>query len=285
MQYIEAKSILSPHNGVNLYRGCSHGCIYCDSRSECYQNPNFEDIKVKMDSTRIFSAELSKRREKVVVHTGAMCDPYIPIENELKITREMLQVIANQGHGLNILTKSTRILRDIDIIDQINHNYKAIVNMTITTFDDKLCSIIEPNVSVSSERFACLKEFVDRGITCGIWLCPILPFINDTEDNIRNIVRRCGEIGIKFIVLFSFGTTKRKGSEEYFYQKLDELFPNMKEKYIKTFKNAYECNSLNSDKLWKVFKEECEKYKIEYDINKTMHYEDFVADNRQLTLF
>lgn len=284
MRYIEVKSILGKGNNVNLYRGCTHGCIYCDSRSTCYQVGEFENIAIKKNAIEIFEKEINKRRSKVIIRTGAMCDPYIPIEKELKYTRKMLEIIRDKYFGISILTKSDLILRDIDIIEEINKRNKAIVFMTITTFDDFLCKIIERNVTVSSKRFECLEQFAKRNIPIGIWLTPILPFINDNEENIINIVNKCIEIGVKYIVLFDFGTTKRDGSEQYFYKCLDKYFPGTKQKYINTYHNAYSCISPNSSKLWKVFKPLCDYHGILYnlidiieDINKNKH--------QQLTLF
>lgn len=285
MRFIEAKSIIGKFNNVNLYRGCTHGCIYCDSRSTCYNVGEFENIAVKQNAIEIFEKEISRKRKKTMINTGSMCDPYIPIESSLELTRKMLEIIKDKYFGVGILTKSDLVLRDIDIIEEINRRYGALVCMTITTYDDDLCKRIERNVIPTSKRFACLEEFSKRGIPTGIWMGPILPFINDTEENIVRIVKRCHEIGIKYIVVFDFGTTKRDGSEQYFYNSLDKYFPGLKQKYMKTYGNSYNCRSLNADKLWQVFKGLCREYGIIYDLGKINNIFNNKNNPKQLSLF
>ena len=181
MHYAEYKTILSPKNGMNLFRGCTHGCIYCDSRSVCYQmEHDFEDIEVKKNAVAILEKQLKHKRKPAMIGTGAMCDPYIHLEEELQITRQCLRLIEKYGFGLTILTKSARILRDIDILKAINAKTKCVVQITLTTYDENLCRIIEPNVSTTAERFAVLEAMRDAGIPTVVWLCQILPFINDT---------------------------------------------------------------------------------------------------------
>lgn len=285
MRYIEAKSIIGNYNNVNLYRGCTHGCIYCDSRSTCYQVGDFENIAVKKNAIELFEKELSKKRQKIIVATGSMCDPYLHLEKELSLTRQMLEIIKDKYHGVSLLTKSDLILRDIDLIEEINKRYIALVCMTITTFDDELCKKIERNVTVTSKRFECLSLFAKRGIPIGIWLGPILPFINDNEENIINIVKKCIEIKVRYIVVFNFGTTKREGSEEYFYKCLDKYFPGIKQKYIKTYGSSYECPSPNNERLWKVFKELCDKNGILYDLGKINRELKNMNKPKQISLF
>jgi len=272
MRYIEAKTIIGKFNNVNIYRGCSHGCIYCDSRSECYQVGDFENIAVKKNALEIFENELNRRKKKCLITSGSMCDPYLHLEKELKLTKQMLDIIKNKYFGVCLLTKSDLILRDIDLIEEINQRNQALVCMTITTFDDDLCQKIERNVTVTSKRFACLEQFAKRGIPIGIWMGPILPFINDTEENIVKIVNKCIEIGVKYIVVFEFGTTKRKGSEEYFYHNLDLYFPGIKEKYVKAYGSNYGCRSFNHLLLWRRFKELCDANKILYDLKEINEY-------------
>lgn len=286
MRFIEAKSIIGKFNNVNFYRGCTHGCIYCDSRSTVYQVGDFENVAVKKDAIKIFTKEIMAFRKKVVINTGSMCDPYVPLEKELKLTRQMLEVIKEFGHGVNILTKSNLVLRDIDLIEKINKRHQACVCMTITTFDDNLCQKIERNVIPTSERFRCLKEFAKRGIPVEIWMGPILPFINDSVENMEHIVERAREIGINYIVVFDFGTTKRAGSEEFFYQCLDRYFPGIKDKYISTYGKAYNCRSLNHEKLWLRFKELCKQYGIIYNLNEVnQDLENNSKKFKQLSLF
>jgi DNA repair photolyase len=285
MREIEAKGIIGANNGVNLYRGCSHGCIYCDSRSSCYQVGDFDNIGVKKDCIEIFTRELYKKTKRCVITTGSMCDPYLHLEQELKLTRQMLEVIARRGFGVSILTKSDLVLRDIDLITKINDNYKAIVSMTITSFNDELASKIERNVTTTSKRFECLKAFSDKGVTTGIWMGPILPFINDNEENIINIVRKAGEIGVKYILVWEFGTTMREGSREYFYECLDKYFPTLKERYIKQYGLNYICNSPNQTRLWEVFEKECQKYNIIYKKDEIFAYLSHLNETEQLSLF
>lgn len=285
MRIIEAKSIIGKFNNVNLYRGCTHGCIYCDSRSTCYQVGDFEDIAIKKDAIKIFRQEVMSKKKKIVVNTGSMCDPYVPIEKELKLTRQMLEVIKEFHLGVNILTKSDLVLRDLDLIEEINNSNQACVCMTITTFDDNLCKKIERNVIPTSKRFQCLQQFASRGIPIGIWMGPILPFINDTVENMEQIVHKAYEIGIRYIVVFGFGTTKRAGSEEYFYQCLDRYFPGIKDKYINTYGKAYDCRSLNQEKLWKRFKELCQEYGIIYNLSEVAPDLEKNKKIKQLSLF
>ncbi|MGD9604979.1 MAG: radical SAM protein [Bacilli bacterium] len=284
MLNLYAKSILGPHNRVNLYRGCVHNCIYCDSRSDVYKVTNFENIGVKDNAMEIFEKELSKKRKRSMIVTGSMCDPYLPIERDLKLTRKMLEIISKFRFGVSLLTKSDLILRDIDLIEKINQQFGALVCMTVTTYNDDLCLQIERNVIPTSLRFACLEQFVKRGIPTGIWMGPILPFINDNEDNITRIVNRCAEIGIKYIVVFEFGTTKRSGSEQYFYKCLDNFFPGLKQKYINTYGNQYNCISPNASKLWEIFKNLCAKHNIIYDLNQIMNQFKQQKDYEQLTI-
>ena len=287
MHYAQYKTILSPKNGMNLYRGCSHGCIYCDARSACYQmKHNFEDIEVKQNAVAILEAQLLRKRQPCMIGTGAMCDPYIPIEEELYLTRQCLELIEKHGFGLAIQTKSTRILRDLDLLKAINAKTKCVVQMTLTTYDESLCRIIEPNVSTTAERFTALEVFRDAGIPSVVWLSPILPFINDTEENLHRILDYCVWAKVRGIICFGFGVTLREGDREYFYAKLDEHFPGMKQKYIRTFGNAYECDSPNNARLYEVFRDECCKHGILYKPDEVFAYmHKFEQKERQVTLF
>ena len=287
MHYADYKTIISPKNGMNLYRGCTHGCIYCDSRITCYQmDHDFEDIEVKRDAPKILEEQLRRKRNKCMIMTGAMCDPYIPLEKELKVTRQCLSIIEKHGFGLSILTKSDRILRDLDILKAINEKTKCVVQMTLTTYDDELCKIIEPNVSATSERFRVLEIMRDAGIPTVVWLCPILPFINDDEENLMGILNYCIRAKVRGILCFSFGVTLREGDREYFYEKLDEHFPGMKERYIQTFGDSYECRSPNNKELMKIFRTECERHGILYRTNDVFAYlSDIEPKTKQTSLF
>lgn len=289
MHFVKAKSLLSPKCGMNIYRGCTHGCIYCDSRSECYQmNHDFEDIEVKENAPTLLEQELKRKRHTCMIGTGAMCDPYMHCEEKLGLTRQCLEIIKKYGFGVSVQTKSDRILRDCELLAEINNNTKAVVNITVTTFDDKLCKIIEPNVCPTSRRFEVLEKFQALGVPTIVWLTPILPFINDTEENISAIVDRCARCGVKGIITFGgFGVTLRKGDREYFYKCLDKDFPGLKEKYINRYGYNYELPSPDNHKLISVFTELCRKYNIMTDTDEIFHYlynfEE--AAGEQLSLF
>jgi len=287
MHYADHKTILSPKNGMNVYRGCTHGCIYCDSRSKCYRmDHDFEDIEIKRNAPEILESQLRRKREKGMIGTGAMCDPYMHVEEKLKITRQCISLIERYGFGLSILTKSDRILRDIDILKNINRKAKCVVQVTLTTYDDELCRKIEPNVSVTSERFRILEEMRDAGIPAVVWLCPILPFINDTEENLRGLLGYCVKAKVRGIFCFGFGMTLREGNREYFYQKLDEHFPGMKERYIQRFGDSYECRSPDSKRLMKIFRDECERNNIMHETKEVFAYlTEFEQRTKQTSLF
>ena len=273
MHYGKAKGILSSDNGMNLYRGCSHGCIYCDSRSTCYQmNHLFEDIEVKENAPELLEKALRSKRSPCMIGTGAMTDPYIPLEEKLWMTRRALEIIEKHGFGVAVQTKSTRVLRDLDLLQRINEKTKAVVQMTLTTLDDDLCRILEPNVSVTSERVAALKQFRDAGIPTVVWLCPILPYINDTRENIEGILDSCIDAGVKGILCFNMGLTLREGNREYFYAQLDKSFPGLKEQYIRQFRNRYECNSPRNMELMRLYHKTCEKAGIMHDIKGIFTY-------------
>lgn len=263
MHYKEVKAILSPSNGMNLYRGCSHGCIYCDARSTCYNmQHDFEDIEVKANAVELLEKTLANKRIKGMIGTGAMSDPYLHIEKELQHTRRCLELIDRYEYGLAIQTKSDLILRDLDLLKSINEKTKCVVQMTMTTYDDELCKIIEPNVCVTSKRAEVLNIMRDNGIPTIVWTTPILPFINDTEENIRGLIKFCVEAKVYGILLWDMGVTLREGDREYFYKKLDEHFPGLKRRYINTYGNQYMITSPNNDKLMRIVREECQKHGI-----------------------
>lgn len=273
MHYKEVKAILTPQNGMNLYRGCTHGCIYCDSRSKCYRmDHDFEDIEVKLRAADLLENTLKKKRNKGMISTGSMTDPYVPIEAELKITRRCLNVIDRFDFGVVIQTKSNLIMRDIDILESIHKKTKCIVAMTLTTYDEELCKKLEPNVCTTKERVQVLMEMKKRGIPTIVWLDPFLPFINDTEENLRGLMKYCIDAGVYGIMNFGIGLTLREGNREYFYEQLDRLFPGMKERYIETYGNSYEVNSPDNDRLMKIFKELCEEHNIVYDKEELFRY-------------
>jgi DNA repair photolyase len=289
MHEVEVKGILSARNGMNIYRGCTHGCIYCDSRSKCYQiNHDFEDIEVKINAAVLLENALKSKRKKCMIGTGSMSDPYIHLEERLGNTRKCLELIEAYGFGLAIQTKSARILRDLDLLKKINEKTKCVVQITLTTYDEDLCRILEPHVSTTEERFEVLKIMRDNGIPTVVWLDPILPFINDTEENIRGLLNYCIEARVHGIICFGMGLTLREGNREYFYKKLDEHFPGLKERYIKTYGNSYEILSPNNNKLMAIFREKCISHGIIYDPDKCFSYlHEFEEKDKydQMTLF
>lgn len=287
MHYVKAKSILSAHNGMNLYRGCQHGCIYCDSRSLCYQmNHVFEDIEVKENALVLLEQALKTKRKKCMIGTGAMTDPYIPLENQLRMTRGALELIDRYGFGVAIQTKSTRILRDLDLLASINSKSKAVVQMTLTTWDDSLSRILEPHVETTRQRVEALKQFRDAGIPTVVWLTPLCPFLNDTEENVRSILEACREAGVRGIIDFGMGLTLRDGSREYYYAGLDRHFPGLKELYIRTYGNAYELPSPRSRELQRLFHRFCEDNGILHDNDAIFRYmAEFEEKDQQLSLF
>ena len=273
MHKVNVKGILSAKNGMNIYRGCLHGCIYCDSRSLCYQmNHKFEDIEVKANAVGLLENTLRRKRNKCMIGTGAMSDPYMPIEEKLGNMRKCLEVTERYGFGVTMITKSTKVLRDLDLLKKINEKSKCVVQMTLTTYDEDLCRIVEPNVETTYERFRALEILHDNGIPTVVWLCPILPFINDTEENIRGILDYCVRAKVKGIINFDMGVTLRDGNREYFYKKLDEHFPGLKEKYIRMYGNSYQLSSPNSRQLNMIYKSECIKNGIMCDVNECFEY-------------
>ncbi|MHC1695827.1 MAG: radical SAM protein [Eubacteriales bacterium] len=263
MHFVNAKGILSPTNGMNVYRGCTHGCIYCDSRSKCYDfKHDFEDIEVKANAPELLEDALRRKRKRCMIGTGSMCDPYIPIEEELRVTRRCLEVIERHGFGLSILTKSDRILRDLELLKSIHKNAKCVVQITLTTFDEELCSVLEPNVCSTARRFEVLEILRENGIPTVVWLSPILPFINDTRENVQGILDYCVRACVKGILCFGMGVTLREGDREYFYSKLDEHFPGLREKYHRRYGYSYEVTSEHSSELMELFHTTCSKHGI-----------------------
>ena len=268
MHFVDAKGILTGgkgHYGMNIYRGCSHGCIYCDSRSKCYQFTHaFEDIEVKRNAPELLEQALRSKRQKAMIGTGSMSDPYMHCEEELGLTRKCLEIICRYGFGAAVQTKSDRILRDIDLLEEINRKAKCVVQMTLTTWDDRLCRILEPNVCNTKRRIEVLEALRDRGIPTVVWLTPILPFINDTEENIRPILEACARVQVKGIICFDMGLTLREGDREYYYAALDRHFPGLKEKYIRTYGGSYEVPSPNRGPLMELFRSFCREHGILY---------------------
>ena len=261
MHFVEAKGILTGKNGyygMNIYRGCTHGCIYCDSRSKCYQFSHpFEDVEVKQNAPELLEKALRSKRKKCMIGTGAMSDPYMHCEEELRLTRKCLEIIHKYGFGAAIQTKSDRILRDVDLLDEINRSAKCVVQITLTTYDDDLCRILEPNVCSTKRRIEVLEKMNERGIPTIVWVTPILPFINDTEENITSIMYECARTGVKGVIDFGMGLTLREGDREYYYAALDKHFPGLKQRYIRSYGNSYELPSPAAKELTSVYRRIC----------------------------
>ncbi|WP_026524399.1 SPL family radical SAM protein [Butyrivibrio sp. MB2005] len=290
MHFVDAKGILITSDGrcgMNIYRGCTHGCIYCDSRSKCYQFTHpFEDIEVKQNAPQLLEAALKSKRKKCMIGTGSMSDPYMHCEEELGLTRRCLEIIHQYGFGLAIQTKSDRILRDIDLLDEINRKTKCVVQITLTTFDDELCSILEPNVCNTKRRIEVLSKMQKRGIPTVVWLSPILPFINDTEENVGQILDACAQTGVKGIINFGMGLTLREGDREYYYAALDKHFPGLRQKYITTYGNAYEVPSPNSRALFALMRRVCKANNMMYKPDDCFSYmNEFPEKFKQMSLF
>ncbi len=290
MHYIDAKSILSGKSGycgMNIYRGCTHGCIYCDSRSKCYQFTHpFEDIEVKQNAPELLERALISKRKKCMIGTGSMSDPYMHCEKELQLTKRCLEIILKYGFGAAVQTKSDLILRDIDLLSEINRNAKCVVQITLTTYDDDLCAILEPNVCNTKRRIEVLEMMKERGIPTVVWLTPILPFINDTKENIEAILNECVRTGVKGVIDFGMGLTLREGDREYYYSAIDKHFPGMKDKYIRQYGNAYELPSPNAKELRELFQNICRENGILSTPKDCFEYlQDFPDKYTQMSLF
>ena len=295
MEFIKTKTILTKVKygntwygidyNMNLYRGCPHGCIYCDSRSNCYHIDNFDIPKEKENALAILEQELSKKRNKGVIGIGSMSDTYNPNELKYEQTRNALKLISKYNFGVSIDTKSNLILRDLDILKEINAKNNVIIKFTITTPYDELSKIIEPNVCVSSKRFEAIKKLSDSGIFTGIMMNPVLPFITDREDDIKKLVKLAHQNGAKFIHTY-MGVTLRENQRDYFFEKLDKHFKGSKEKYIKYYGERYNCPVPNYKQLYKIFTNECDKYGILYDMDDIIKaYKKEIKEHEQISLF
>ena len=242
---------------MNLYRGCQHQCIYCDSRSECYQIENFAAIQVKKNALELLDDVLPRKRILGTIGFGSMNDLYMPVEREYRLARGALEIISHHGFPAHILTKSDLVCRDIDFLKEIMKVYAA-VSFTITTADDELAGILEPGASLPSARYKAMGELADAGILTGVTMMPILPFLEDNIDNIREILSKAKEHGASYIIP-AFGVSLRPGSRDYYYQKLDLLFPGIKEKYINEYGDSYQCSTPNWRILKGVFEEEIDR--------------------------
>jgi len=290
MHFVDAKGILSGKSGyygMNIYRGCTHGCIYCDSRSKCYQfTHSFEDIEVKRNAPELLEKALRSKRKRCMIGTGAMSDPYMHCEEDLRLTRRCLEIIRKYGFGAAIQTKSDRILQDVDLLDEINRSAKCVVQITLTTYDDDLCRILEPNVCNAKRRIEVLEIMRERGIPTIVWLTPILPFINDTEENITSIMNECVRTGVKGIIDFGMGLTLREGDREYYYAALDKYFPGLKQRYIRTYGNSYELPSPKAKELTAIYKRICMENSMMSDPEVCFRYmRELPEKNSQISIY
>lgn len=290
MHFVDAKGILSGsggHYGMNVYRGCTHGCIYCDSRSSCYHFTHpFEDIEVKQNAPVLLEKALKSKRHKCMIGTGSMSDPYMHCESKIKLTRKCLEVILENGFGAAVQTKSDRILQDLDLLDEINHSAKCVVQMTLTTYDDDLCRLLEPNVCNTKRRLEVLEIMQQHGIPTIVWITPILPFINDSEENISSILYECAKAGVRGIIDFGMGLTLREGSREYYYEALDRHFPGLKERYIRRYGNSYELPSPNAKELSILFQKICRENGMMSDPQECFNYMNELPERyKQFSLF
>ena len=290
MHFVDAKGILTGSGGrygMNIYRGCTHGCIYCDSRSTCYHFTHpFEDIEVKQNAPELLEKALKSKRKKCMIGTGSMSDPYMHCEEKLRLTRRCLGIILENGFGATVQTKSDRILQDIDLLDEINRSTKCVVQMTLTTYDDDLCRILEPNVCNTKRRIEVLEKMKERGIPTIVWMTPILPFINDTEENVSSILNECARVGVKGVIDFGMGLTLREGDREYYYAALDKHFPGMKERYIERYGNAYDVPSPRAKELTAVFKKICRENGMLSTPQECFAFiEEFPEKYQQMSLF
>jgi len=289
MHFVNAKGILSSQNGMNIYRGCSHGCIYCDSRSDCYgMRHAFEDIEVKQNAPALLETALRRKRKKCMIATGAMCDPYMHCEKELGLTRQCLELIRRYGFGVTVQTKSDLILRDLDLLTEINRTARCVVQMTLTTFDEALCRILEPNVCTTHRRYEVLKAFRDAGIPTVVWITPLLPYINDTTENLRGILDYCIDAEVCGILTFpGFGLTLRAGDRQYYYTALDRHFPGLKQVYERQYGLSYELPSPNAKALCALLDDACRGRNILTGPERIFpflhHFPE--EESRQLTMF
>ncbi|MDF2684900.1 MAG: Elongator protein 3/MiaB/NifB [Clostridia bacterium] len=292
---IAAKTIISNYSeggwfgsnyNMNIYKGCCHGCIYCDSRSECYRVENFDSVRVKENALAVIEHDLKSKRKTGMVITGCMSDAYNPFEKQLELTRSAIKLIDKYGFGIAVDTKSDLVLRDIDLFKSVSTHSPVSVSITITTAEDELCRKIEQHVCITSKRFEAIKRLSSEGIPCGLLLMPTLPFINDTDENILSIVRKSHENSAKWIYCGrGFGVTLRQNQRDYFYMKLNEFFPGIKQKYIQEFGyNTYDCASPNNERLWKLFTDECKRFGILYDMDEISKLVQHGYDYKQTSL-
>ena len=295
MDYIPAKHILirskstawfGTDHTVNLYRGCCHGCLYCDSRSDCYRNPNFDRVTAKADALRILRDELARKVRPAFIAMGAMSDPYNPFEEELLLTRHALELIDAYDCGVSVDTKSDLIVRDIDLYQSIQAHSPVICKLTVTTVDEDLAAKVEPRAPSPARRLAAIRSLAQAGLFCGVLLMPVLPFLEDRPEQVLSVVDRSADAGAKFIYS-GFGVTMRQGQREYFLRELDRAFPgeHLSRRYLARYGDRYRCPSPRARELWEVFTARCRERGLLYQMPHIVSAATRGYGDRQLTFF
>lgn len=295
MDYIPAKHILirskstawfGTDHTVNLYRGCCHGCLYCDSRSDCYRNPDFDRVTAKSDALRILRDELARKVRPAFIAMGAMSDPYNPFEEELLLTRHALELIDAYDCGVSVDTKSDLIVRDIDLYQSIQAHSPVICKLTVTTVDEDLAAKVEPRAPSPARRLAAIRSLAQAGVFCGVLLMPVLPFLEDRHEQVLAVVDRSADAGAKFIYP-GFGVTMRQGQREYFLRELDRAFPgeHLSRRYLARYGDRYRCPSPRARELWEVFAARCRERGLLYQMPHIVSAATRGYGDRQLTFF
>ena len=295
MEYVAARHLLhrskstewfGADHTMNIYRGCCHGCLYCDSRSDCYQIDGFDTVRAKADALCVLRDDLARKVRPAFICTGSMSDPYNPFEEELELTRHALELIDAYGCGVAIATKSDLIVRDIDVLTSIQDHSPVICKLTVTTADDALAAKIEPNAPPPARRLAALEKLAGAGLFAGVLLMPVLPFLEDSGENVLSVVEGAAGAGAKFIYP-AFGVTMRQGQREFFLDGLERAFPGqgLKERYLRQYGDRYQCASPRARTLWRVFTEACRKRGILYDMKSIIRVATLGYGDRQLTFF
>jgi DNA repair photolyase len=274
---IEVKSILNKVNGqddwfgltynMNLYRGCEHQCIYCDTRSECYQIEDFgNEVLIKINGVNLLRNTLPKKKLIGTIGFGSINDPYTFAEAKYGLTGQALEVIAEQGWPVHIITKSDMVLKDLATLIRINKTL-AQVSFTITTVDDDLAKKIEPGAPSPSRRLKAMKILAENGIRTGVTMMPVLPFILDTQLNLTMLVEAAHANKAAYI-LPEFGMTLRDRQREHYYSALDQHFPGIRQKYEDTFGEKYSATTVRREFLEGLFNKLCGQYGIATRIEK-----------------
>lgn len=293
METIPAKHILTRNKStdwfgtdhtMNLYRGCPHGCIYCDSRSECYRDDDFDRVKVKENALELLRNELRRKTRSALIAMGSMSDPYNPLEKELELTRKALMLIHAYECGVAVCTKSDLILRDADLYADIGQRAPAICKLTVTTTDDALAARIEPGASSPSKRLKALEGLSQHGIFTGVVLMPVLPFLEDNVENVLSVVDAAADAGAKFIYP-AFGMTLRDRQRAYYYERLVQSFPGVKERYEKQYGDRYWCTSPRAKELWAAFSQRCGERGLLYEMKHIISGAKRPYGDTQLTFF